>query len=508
MLNKANLSHRLRLLAILLMTATAQVAAEQTQDDGKPKIVLSSEKQADNQSIREGRNAVTFYGGKSSSSNDQWRLSKEKKSYPVAPVERLQPLLELGDPFLGNGPIRPGIKTPFGQMLQPSFLLYGSLRSAIQTSEVNNVTRSEWSNRLDLNGNLNLSGTERLSFSLRPLDSEAGNSTGYNFQSANNNGWQEDFNLRVTKLFFEGELGEIFPGLDPGDSHTFDIGFSVGRQRMQLQDGVLINDIIDMAGLTRNSLVFDGISNLRLTGFYGWNHINRGNNDLSTEDLVTNKTHNADVFGLSAEADTALDNTLNLDLLYVSDKQDKNAFYAGLSSTQRFGWLNSTFRVNASIPEHGESPTVGRGVLLLSQLSTTLPHSDNLLYFNSFWNIGRFTSAARSPDQGSPVANLGILFGPVGMGRYGVPLGQSIDNTVGATVGYQMFLDGIDRQLIIEAGARTGTKSAQDTGVIGLGARFQQTIGDRHVFRFDTFVSGQENVGFGYGFRTEWMIKF
>jgi hypothetical protein len=141
-------------------------------------------------------------------------------------------------------------------------------------------------------------------------------------------------------------------------------------------------------------------------------------------------------------------------------------------------------------------------------LSTTLPDSDNLLYFNSFLNIGRFTSAARSPDQGSPVANLGILFGPVGMGRYGVPLGQSIDNTVGATVGYQMFLDGIDRQIIIEAGARTGTKSAQDTGVIGLGARFQQAIGDRHVFRFDTFVSGQENVGFGYGIRTEWMIKF
>ena len=71
-----------------------------------------------------------------------------------------------------------------------------------------------------------------------------------------------------------------------------------------------------------------------------------------------------------------------------------------------------------------------------------------------------------------------------------------------------MFLDGIDRQLIIETGARINTKSNQDAGVIGIGARFQQTIGKRHVLRFDTFVSGQEQEGFGYGIRTEWMIKF
>lgn len=504
MLNNAFIGQHHRFLAAALLIFVTQVVVG---DDGQKKD-LNIETKAQNQDITEGREAVSFYAGKSTNSIDESRLANTQKSYPAERTQRVQPLLELGDPFLGNGPIRPGIKTPFGQMLQPSFLLYGSLRSAMQTSKVNNVTRSDWSNRLDLHGNLNLSGTERLSFSLRPLDSEAGNSTGYHFHPDSDNGWQEDFNLRLTNLFFEGELGEIFPGLDPDDSHTFDIGFSVGRQRMQLQDGVLINDIIDMVGITRNSLVFDGVSNLRLTGFYGWNHINRGNNNLSNDGLVANNTHSANVFGLSAEADTALNNTLNLDLLYVSDKQDKNAFYAGISSTQRFGWLNSTFRMNASIPEDGESPTVGKGLLLQSQLSTTLPNSDNLLYFNSFWNIGRFTSAARAPDQGSPVANLGILLAPVGMGGYGVPLGQAIDNSVGAVIGYQMFLDGIDRQLIIEAGARTGTKSTQDTGVIGLGARFQQTFGDRHVLRLDTFVSGQEQVGFGYGFRTEWIIKF
>ena len=498
-------NRRLQRLAMALIVSSSPALAGQNLSGDNTQLATNTAKNTAKTVNAEGRASVSFYNGKS---NGEHRLSNAQKNYPDTRVERVPPLLELGDPFLGNGPLRPGIKTPFGQMLQPSFLLYGTLRSAVQTSKVNNVTRSEWSNRLDLHGNLNLSGTERLSFSLRPLDSEAGNSTGYNFQTGNGNGWQEDFNLRVTQLFFEGELGEIFPGLDPDDSHTFDIGFSVGRQRLQLQDGMLINDIIDMAGITRNSLVFDGISNLRLTGFYGWNHINRGNNNLTAEAIVANKTHSADLFGFSAEADTALNNTLNLDLLYIRDNFDKNAFYIGASSRQRFGWLNSTFRLNASIPEHGKSSTVGRGVLLSSQLSTTLPDSDNLLYFNSFWNIGHFTSAARSPDQGNPVANLGILFSPVGIGHYGVPLGQPIDNTIGATVGYQMFLDGIDHQIIIEAGALTSTDNNQDNGVIGLGARFQQTMGERHVFRFDTFVTGQEQFGFGYGFRTEWMVKF
>ncbi|MGZ8136710.1 MAG: hypothetical protein ACXW1W_06765 [Methylococcaceae bacterium] len=508
MLNKSRASQHLAWQAILLIIGISQAAAEESQQNSNSSSALNVQQQADETPIAEGRNAVNFYSDQAATSKDEWRLSNEALKYPIAPVDRLQPLLELGDPFLGNGPIRPGIKTPTGQMLQPSFLLYGTLRSALQTSERNDVNTSEWSNRLDLHGNLHLSGTERLLFSLRPLDSEAGNSTGYNFEPDNNNVWREDFNARVTKLYFEGELGEIFPGLDPSDSHTYDVGFSVGRQRMQLQDGMLMNDIVDMVGITRNSLAFTGVSNLRITGIYGWNHVNRGNNDETDNSSVYNNTHAADIFGLTSEADTALNNTVALDLLYVSDSDDENAWYVGAASTQRFGWLNSTFRVNASIPERNESLAVGEGVLLLSQLSSTLPKSDNLVYFNTFWNIDRFTSAARSPDQGGPAANLGILYGPVGMGRYSVPLGQSIDDTVGTSLGYQMFLDGIDSQLIIEAGARTSTNNSVDNGALGLGARYQRTIGKRHVLRFDTFVAGQEGEETSYGLRTEWMIKF
>lgn len=561
LMNKAKYKSGLALAVIVvLISATPQAPAEtsstikavfQALKEGRSAVTLRLLRMLDNKDkpkVEDGRKAVSFYADKdacrvsdmksnlkhshspivlrvlkifgantspsiaqapNASAQDLCRLSTALVRYPVKPVERLKPLLEIGDPFLGQGPIRPGIKTPFGQMLQPSFLLFGTLRTALQHSQSNNVTTSDWTNRLDLHGNLHLSGTERLLFSLRPLDSESGNSSGYNFQGGSE-GWQNDLNMRISKLYFEGDLGEIFPGLDPSDSHTFDIGFSVGRQRLQLQDGMLMNDIVDMAGITRNSLVFPGVSNLRLTGFYGWNHINRGNNDaVNSLGRVADNTHSADMFGLSAEADTALNNTANLDLLYVLDKQDKNAFYAGVSSTQRFaGWLNSTFRANVSIPERDESPTVGKGALLLAQLSMAPTGTDNNLYLNTFWGIDRFTSAARSPDQGGPVSSLGVLFGPVGMGSYGVPLGRSTDNTVGTALGYQMFLGGIDKQLILEAGARTGTRSDKADGVAGIGGRYQQSLGDRHVWRVDAYAGLQEKEGFEHGLRTEWMIKF
>ncbi|MGH8548718.1 MAG: hypothetical protein ACRERU_09005 [Methylococcales bacterium] len=485
---------------------TSPVSAEVNAKDGDRSDARAVERQTGETSVPQGRGAVDFYHYPESTRKNEKALplSDEVVQYPVDPVERPRPLIEIGDPFLGNGPIRPGLKIPTGEVLQPWFLLYGSLRTSLQSYHQGDQNTTEWANRLDLIGNLNLSGTERLVFAMRPLDSQNGGYTGYNFEPGTNDGWQEDFNARLTELYFEGELGEIFPGLDPADSQPYDVGFSVGRQQLLIQDGILVNHNIDSVGITRNSLVFDGVSNLRITGLYGWNHINRGNNDVP----FVNDNHSANLFGLLSEADTALNNTLNLDVLYVDDQRDASAWYAGLASTQRFGWLNTTFRVNASIPVHNQTESVGSGVLLLAQLSSTLPHSDDIVYFNTFWNINRFTSAARSPNAGSPVANFGILYGPVGIGRYGAPLGQQIDNTIGTAIGYQMFFNGIDSQLIFEAGARTSTRSDRDEGLLGFGLRFEHAIGQHHVLRLDSFVAGQEGKGVAYGLRTEWQYKF
>ena len=136
--------------------------------------VPKAQNQATETTVREGRSAVDFYRDHAVTDDDPWRLPDEVVQYPVDPVERLQPILEIGDPFLGNGPIQPGIKTPTGQMLQPWVLLFGTFRSAFQSFDSGDENTIEWSNRLDLHGNVNLSGTERLLFSMRPLDRETG----------------------------------------------------------------------------------------------------------------------------------------------------------------------------------------------------------------------------------------------------------------------------------------------------------------------------------------------
>jgi len=193
--------------------------------------------------------------------------------------DRPSPLFELGDPFLGTGPISRGFTIPTGALWQPSFLVYGSYRSAFQTFNDGDETFTEWANRLDIFGNLQLSGTERVLIGFRPLD-EAGDFTGYFYEpnNARQSGWADGFNGEITHLFFEGDLGEIFPGLDPSDSGQYDIGFAVGRQPLFYQEGLLINDRIDAVGITKNNIFPKGISNLQVTAIYGWNEINRGNN--------------------------------------------------------------------------------------------------------------------------------------------------------------------------------------------------------------------------------------
>ena len=69
------------------------------------------------------------------------------------------------NPFLGVGQITPGFETPFGAVWQPSLIVYGEYRTAIQTFNDGDREISEWANRLDLFTNLYLTPTERISAS-------------------------------------------------------------------------------------------------------------------------------------------------------------------------------------------------------------------------------------------------------------------------------------------------------------------------------------------------------
>lgn len=252
--------------------------------------------------------------------------------------DRPKPLLELGDPFLGTGPIGEGFTLPTGAVWQPSFLLFGTYRTAIQTFNTGDETFSEWAQRLDLFGNLQLSGTERVLIGIRPLD-QNGNFTGYYFEpdGARLDEWESELNARITHLFFEGEFGEIFPSLDPGDSKELDLGFSVGRQPLFYQEGMLINDRVDSVGITKNNILLPGLTNLQMTLLYGWNEIHPGNNRPGRFNSENKSSH---LFGFFSEIETRK-TTLNFDVVYVYDDDQDDALYLAASAVQRFGQVNT-----------------------------------------------------------------------------------------------------------------------------------------------------------------------
>ncbi len=410
-------------------------------------------------------------------------------------LQRPGPWLELGNPFQGQGALSPGFEVPGGAVWQPSVTVFGTCRTAVQAFNDGRDTFSELAARLDLFANLQLTGTERVLAGIRPLDRN-GRFTEYSFSTPT--GFQNELNADLTTLFFEGDFGEILPGLDPMESRSLDWGVAVGRQPLVIQDGMLINDILDGVGLSRNTLFLPGASNLRITSFYAWNNIHRNDN---------REDESAHLIGVFTESDWPA-TTVSADVVYVLDEDGAtDGLYWGVGAVQRIGRLNTSFRLLGSHALQGESGAVSDGYLLFSEISWTPPRTDDNGYVNAFWGIDEFSSAARAPDAGGPLGRTGILFASLGLGRYGAPLGSRAHDSVGAAVGYQKFFDETRKQLVVELGARGSTRGREEAAM-ALGARYQQAIGQHLVLQLDAFGSIGESRDPGFGGRVELRYEF
>ena len=406
-----------------------------------------------------------------------------------------------GDRFLSPGPIDPGYKLPTGATWRPYFLAFGTLRSAVQTFDQGPKDVTEWANRLDLYGNLYLSGTERILVGLRPFDHE-GQFSGYTFGKGSKKGaWVDEFNLEPQTLFFEGDFGELFPCLDPHDKRNLDYQFSIGRQPLLLQDGMMANDTIDGIGITRHNIYMLGASNTRLTGWAGLNEVNRGN---MAEDS------DARLYALSSTFDYAA-RTLEADAAYVtgSDALGGDGAYLGVGHIQRFGEWASTLRANASWALDTDTPAVGSGYLFTHELSRNLPGSSDIVYLNTYLGIDNYTSASRGPATGGPLGRLGLLNRAVGLGSYGAPLSNKSGETLGATLGIQHFFDALAyKQVLVELGGRTPYGDNAEKTIGALGAQYQWGFGRGLALILGGFGSMDEDGETGYGARSELLVKF
>lgn len=421
-------------------------------------------------------------------------------------------LFECGEDFLATGFLKQGIELPTGAIWRPAIWVFGEFRSAIQYYDNQRVGDpiSEWAHTLDLFAQLNLTATDRFLFGIRPLDEEVrGGRRFYSWDFRNGDtidGWNAD----VQTAFFEGDFGEIFPFLDPYDSHLLDYGFSVGRMPILAQQGLLINeDMIDAVTVTRNTLNGYGNLNLRMSGVYAFNSVNR-NSPIAGPNL---KDNDSSMFAFLTESDFYR-STVNADVVYVDsdDRRFGDMIAFGISGIQRtYGYentYNTSLHLLASFPTDGKTNYAQQGELLFAQISWTPHHTEDLVYLNAFWAIDQFTSPTRGPLQGGPLGQTGIMFAAPGVGRAGPPVNVRTNDTAGASLGYQLFYDHTRRQLIWEVGGQKEHDGPVNQGALGTTMRYQQAFGQHLILVVDGFVAKQESRDLSQGFRTEIRAKF
>ena len=483
-----------------------------------------------------GQSSLTFAQQHGESDKDEEGYSKSRFSDEPIPLadlpDRPKPIIELGEPFLGTGTLSQGFRLPTGAVWQPAFLAFGTLRSAVQSQSLTfsdvedaDVSLSEAAFRLDLFGNLYLTSTERVLIGFRPLDENA-SFTGFTLDCSGRadcfdengdevSGLQDEFNFGIRTLFFEGDIGEIFPAADWKDSKRLDIGISVGRQPLSFQEGLLINeDAIDAVGLTRANLKPRGVVNLRVTGLVGWGDINRTAipvnadpelfADLTLQELEELNASlsgpnpgdkSALLFGLFTETDSRK-STIEADVIFVSaDDLQGDGLYVGISDTRRIGRFSNTIRGVGSFTIGQEGLRNSQGYVITNQFSWTPYHSYNHIYINLFAGIDEYRSAARAPATGGPLGLVGVLYAAVGIGRFPGALNNQPDNAVGGSFGYQFFFNKTRQQLILELGGRhqyeyddpvsgnflVGGPQSQ----VAAGARYQMALARRGVLVFD-----------------------
>ncbi|MBT5027056.1 MAG: hypothetical protein HOH38_04795 [Nitrospinaceae bacterium] len=413
-------------------------------------------------------------------------------------------IYEAGDDFLGQGDLQEGFETPWGAVWQPQLWVFGTLRTSLFYFD--NGVRSpsaEWATRLDLFANLQLTHTEKLIIGVRPLDRNQFNRFTRVQLNDEFGSSKIEPNMDIRTLFFEGDFGSLFPGLDPMGTKPIDVGFSVGRQALTFQNAIMINDTVDAIGLVRNNIRFAGISGMRSTVVYGWNELNRS-------DARLNST--AEMIGFFNSIDTPR-GTVNVDSIYIHDDLDGgDSLNVGLSSIQRIGHYNTAFRINKSFAEQG-TVKANRGTIYSSEVSWTPYRSDDIAYVNAFAVDGTYTQAGRESVVGGPLGGLGILFASPSIGNFLSELNNFTSEVAGVAIGYEAFWsDGKQannhrRSLTVEVAARKdlGHRGFDD---FAFGFEFRTRLAQRIQLQVDASYSVLEKRDDGSTIRTEIRYQF
>ena len=408
---------------------------------------------------------------------------------------QIQPFITLGRGINETGPLSPGIEMPWGAVWQPALWVYGSQRTAVLSTDGDRRTRpggdlAEVATRMDLFANLQLTGTERVQAHLRPMDA-GGRFTGKTF-SPRNRGFESHWDADFETLFFEGDIGEMFPRLDPQDRAAGDLGLAIGKFPVEFQNTYMVRDEMLAVGLTKTHVQVPGSSGVRLTGLWAFDHINRSDNapDRSDVDLVGLFTEGDFPWGL-LEADVART---------FADRSRGEQVNAGLGWTGHSAGNNYSVHANFSRYFDPARQMYDDGSLLVLGYSTEIGLRRDILYANAYWGEGDYRRLASSGGP-PPLGPVGLSFAGVGLGSYRPALWPNPLDSAGFAVGMQTFFAEKKANWAVELGHRQDLDKAHpklgNTGGTAVTTRAQYSFAERFMLQLDAYhaILGHDSKG-------------
>jgi len=421
----------------------------------------------------------------------------------AVPVQR--PWIEWGRTFYGSG-ITPPSETWLGDtnLVQQQLYLYGDFRTGAASGRNAVGTFDNWANRLNLDLDYRLTGTERFHAFFGPLN----RAVDFTRVERDNDQFEylSFYNLNPVTAFFEGDVGALLGGA-AGTPSPFELPVTAGLVPLVFQNGVWMEDAasgVAFAIPARHSRLLNW-ANFDATFFAIFDEINSPAFGLDNDA--------AQAFGTAWFID-AYGGYIESGYAYLNDISNGNRSYhnSTFSFTRRyFDKLSNSVRVIVnSGQEIAKDQRTADGVLLLVENSLVTSEPMNIIpYFNFFAGWERPQSVARAAVAGDVLRNTGMNFEIDGLNGYPT-LDATGADTAGTSVGVDLIGRNFDRQLILEATYLTphGDRAFVKGDEYALGTRYQFALSHCTIIRMDAMYGWRENDTDLHGVRLEYRWKF
>ena len=422
------------------------------------------------------------------------------------PVPVQRPLIELWRPLYTGG-IYPPAKTWLGEtnLVMPHFMVYGDFRTGVGINRNASGDIDTWAFRANLDMDLEITATERIHAFMGPLD-RGGDFTQLDF--TNDVDFVDRTDMRLDTLFFEGDAGAIWGGLNNQDS-PFDLPFTFGFLPVFYQNGIWAADNVIGAAMAIPSRHSRELlwSNFDATFFWASDQVNT--------DAFPGDNNAAEFFGTAWFID-AYDGYFEVDYAFVHDDVGGHRSYHNFSvafTRRYFHRISNSVRLltnfGQSLPP--DQRTADGHLLLIENSLISRSPNTFVPYLNFFYGQGRTQSLARAAVAGGVLNNTGINFETDGLTGYPT-LDATGVNATGAALGLNMLGANFEQQLILELAGLAAVGSRQFRNAPGdqyaIGMRYQRPLNNAWIFRTDHmygFLRGADDIR---GSRVELRWKF